>query len=81
MANVQILEYLRAQGQSRDVEIAAALGLDLAAVRGDLDQIAAQGKIFCCRVTRFEAGRPIEEIQCRISGYIPKAAPGPKPKR
>ena len=33
-----------------------------------------------CNTTRFEGKKKIEGISCRISGFIPKAAPGRKSK-
>jgi hypothetical protein len=33
-----------------------------------------------CRSIRFQDGKEIEGILCRISGYIPPAAPGRKSK-
>lgn len=76
-----ILEHLKKHGQLRDSEIATKLGLGLTKVRSSLSDLAARGQISCCNVTRFQNGKPIEEILCRVSGYVPPVAPGPKPKR
>ena len=76
-----ILEHLKKHGQLRDSEIAAKLGLGLTKVRSSLSDLAARGQISCCNVTRFQNGKPVEEILCRVSGYVPPVAPGPKPKR
>ena len=75
-----VFEHIKQKGQVRDAEIATALGLGLAKVRSTLTDLAARGQIFCCRVTRFADGKPVEEILCRVSGYIPPASPGRKPK-
>jgi len=76
-----ILEHIKRHGQVRDAEIAAALGLGLTKVRSSLSDLSATGQISCCNVTRFQNGKSVEEILCRVSGYIPPAAPGRKPKR
>ena len=76
-----ILEHIKKHGQLLDSEIAVALGLGLTKVRSSLSDLAARGQISCCNVTRFQQGRPVEEILCRVSGYVPPAAPGRKPKR
>lgn len=81
MSASPILNHLRKHGQLRDSEIAVALGLRLASVRSSLSDLAAQGQISCCNVTSFQQGQPVEEVLCRVSGYIPPAAPGRKPKR
>ena len=76
-----IFEHIKKHGQVCDAEIATALGLGLTKVRSSLSDLSARGQISCCSVTRFKNGQPIEEILCRVSGYIPPAAPGRKPKR
>ncbi len=75
-----VFEYIKKHGQVRDSEIAAALKLSTAKVREALDELIASGQVFSCDLTRYENGKPIQEILCRISGYIPPAAPGRKPK-
>ena len=76
-----IFEHIKKRGQVCDAEIAAALGLGLTKVRSSLSDLSATGQISCCNVTRFEDGKSVEEILCRVSGYVPPAAPGRKPKR
>ena len=76
-----IFEHIKKHGQVRDAEIAMALGLGLTKVRSSLSDLSAAGQISCCSVTRFQDGKPVEEILCRVSGYTPPAAPGRKPKR
>ena len=71
MDDTPIFEHIRQQGQVRDADIAAALGLGIARVRNAIDGLAARGRIFCCRVTRFDNGKRIDEVLCRVSGYIP----------
>jgi predicted ArsR family transcriptional regulator len=79
MSASPIFELIKKHGQVRDAEIATALGLKIAKVRSSLSDLSASGQISCCSVTRYQNGKPIEEIQCRVSGYIPPAAPGRKP--
>ena len=75
-----IFEHIKKHGQVRDAEIALALGLKLTQVRNSLSDLSATGQVSCCSVTRFQDGKSVEEILCRVSGYIPPAAPGRKPK-
>jgi len=76
-----VFEHIKKHGQVCDAQIAAELGLGLSKVRNSLSDLLAQGRISCCDVTRFENGKPVGEILCRISGFIPPAAPGRKPAR
>ncbi|MDA8094228.1 MAG: ArsR family transcriptional regulator [Betaproteobacteria bacterium] len=81
MKTSPIFEHIKKHGQVCDAEIASALGLGLTEVRNSLSDLSAARQISCCSVTRFKNGNSVEEILCRISGYIPPAAPGRKPKR
>lgn len=76
----EILQYLKKHGDQLDKEIALATGISLANVRLHLSTLAAKGEIMVCRSIRFEKGKEIEGIRCRLAGYIPPAAPGRKPK-
>lgn len=80
MSTSSILQHIKKHGQIRDADIAHALGLGLGIVRTSLDDLSAQGQIACCNVTRYTEGKPVHEILCRLSGYVPPAAPGRKPK-
>jgi DNA-binding IclR family transcriptional regulator len=75
-----ILDYLKQSGERLDSEIAAATGLSLANVRSGVNDLRARGAIMVCRSIRYQNGKELEGILCRISGYIPQAAPGRKPK-
>lgn len=75
-----ILKYLKTHGEQADTEIAAAIGVSLANVRIQLAELAAKGEVMACHSTRFEKGKKIEGIKCRLAGYIPPAAPGRKSK-
>ena len=76
----EILECLAKHGQRLDSEIAEETGVPLAKVRERLAKLAASGEIITCNLTRFDKGKRIEAVQCRISGYIPPLAPGRKAK-
>jgi DNA-binding IclR family transcriptional regulator len=76
----EILQYLKIHGERLDAEIAHAVGLTVANVRKQLVELAAQGEIMYYQSTRFENGKKIEGIRCRVSGYVPPAAPGRKSK-
>lgn len=79
MSASPIFEHIKKHGQVCDADIASALGLRLAKVRSSLSDLSASGQIACCNVTRYQDGKPIEEILCRVSGYIPPVSPGRKP--
>ena len=79
MHAMHILQYLHKHGQVLDSEIATATGIPLPTVRTSLLELSAQGEISRCSVTRFNDGKPIEGILCRIAGTIPPATPGRKP--
>jgi len=76
-----VIQYLKKHGQLLDSEIAAATDIPLEQVRISLAELSAQGEISKCSVTSFKNGKPVESIQCRISGYFPPAAPGRKPAK
>ena len=75
-----ILQYLKTHGERLDSEIAEATGLTLANARKQLVELAAQREIMVCHSTRYEKGKPIEAMKCRLAGFIPPAAPGRKSK-
>jgi len=79
MHNAPVLQHLKKHGQLLDREIAAATGIPLSQVRLSLNDLSARGEISRCSVTRYQDGKPVEGMLCRISGYIPPAAPGRKP--
>lgn len=71
-----ILQYLKHNGEQLDMDLARALRLPLDAVRADIQTLSAKGAVTSCFVTRYHAGKRIEGWTCRVSGYIPPAAPG-----
>jgi predicted ArsR family transcriptional regulator len=74
-----ILHYLKKHGQLLDSEIATGTGIPLAAIRTSLSELSAQGEISRCSVTRYNNGKPVEGMLCRIAGFIPRPSPGRKP--
>lgn len=79
MDTAPVLQYLKKHGQQLDSEIAAATGIPLQQVRICLSDLSVRGEISRCHVTRFNDGKPVEGMLCRVSGFIPPAAPGRKP--
>jgi predicted ArsR family transcriptional regulator len=77
---IQILQCLKKHGQRLDSEIASEMGLPIASVRQQLARLAATGAIVTCNLSRFEHGKRIDAMQCRVSGYFPPASPGRKAK-
>jgi DNA-binding IclR family transcriptional regulator len=75
-----ILDYLKNTGEQLDSEIATATGLSLANVRSGVSDLQARGAIMVCKSIRYKDGKEINGLLCRVSGYIPPAAPGRKPK-
>ena len=76
----EILQYLKTHGESLDTEIAAAVGISLAKVRIQLTELTAKGEVMSCHTTKFDKGKKIEGMSCRLAGFIPPAAPGRKSK-
>jgi len=77
---IEILQCLKKYGQRLDSEIASEMGIPIASVRQKIAALAATGAIVTCNLTRFEHGKKIDALQCRVSGYFPPAAPGRKAK-
>lgn len=80
MPTIQILQFLKTHGEKLDTEIAYATGMPLAKTRLYLADLAAKREIMVCDSIRFEKGREIKGISCRLSGFTPKAKPGAKSK-
>ena len=76
----EILQYLKTHGERLDSEIADAVGISVVKVRLHIAELAGKGDVMTCHSIRFEKGKKIEGIRCRLSGYIPPAAPGRKSK-
>jgi len=76
----KIHQYLKERGEQLDSEIAAATRIPLADLRLYLTEMSKRGDIIVCHSTRFIKGKKTEGMLCRVSGYIPAASPGRKPK-
>ena len=76
----RILQHLKLHGEQLDADIAAAIGLSVAKVRAYVGELSAKGDVIVCRSIRYQQGKPIEGVLCRLSGYTPPAAPGRKAK-
>jgi len=73
-----VLDYLKKHGQKLDREIAKSTGISLKEVHDSIAELETNKAVSSCSVTNFENGVAIEGRLCRISGYIPPAAPGRK---
>jgi len=76
----ETLQCLKKHGQRLDMEIVRELRLPLAIVRQHLTALAERREAIVCKTIQFENGRQFEAWQGRVSGFIPPAAPGRKPK-
>ena len=79
-AVVETLQCLKKYGQRLDSEIAKETGVPRATVRQHLVALVGTGAVIMCNLTRFEKGERIDAWLCRVSGYVPPAAPGRKAK-
>ncbi len=79
MHTTKVLEYLKKHGQLLDFDIAAATNISLENVRASLTELSERGDISKCSVTSYVKGKAVEGFQCRLSGFIPRPAPGRKP--
>ena len=78
MQSTTILQYMKKHGQKLDREIALDTGIALPQVRLAISKLQSIKAVFSCSVINYEGGLAVEGILCRISGYIPPAAPGRK---
>ncbi|MDO8413990.1 MAG: ArsR family transcriptional regulator [Gallionellaceae bacterium] len=76
----KILQYLEKHGERLDKDIAVATGISLANARLLLSDLAAKGEVVSCYSMKFEKGKKVDGISCRLAGYIPPASPGRKSK-
>jgi hypothetical protein len=77
---IETLQVLKKYGQRLDFEIAKEMGVPLATVHERMTELTDSGQAIVCKLTRFENGKKIDAWQCRVSGYMPPAAPGRKAK-
>lgn len=75
----KILQYLKTNsGERLDSAIASGTGIPLRKLHPYLSELAAKHQIVSCYLTRYENGKKIEGISCRLAGYAPPATPGRK---
>jgi hypothetical protein len=79
--NASILDYLKANGEQLDVDIATTLNIPMPQLKTLVGQLSASGELICCHVTRFIDGKKIEGISCRLSCDLPAPSRGRKPGR
>ncbi len=76
----ETLQCLKKHGQRLDLEIAREMRVPLAIVRQQLLALSERREAIVCKTIQFEKGRQFEAWQARVSGFVPPAAPGRKPK-
>lgn len=77
--NASILDFLKANGEQLDAQIAEALQMPMTLVTRHMSQLSSAGEVICCKVTRYIDGKPIEGVSCRLSCSVPPPARGRKP--
>jgi DNA-binding Lrp family transcriptional regulator len=75
----KILDYLKANGEQLDADIANALHIPMPRLKALVEQLAKSGDVICCHVTRFIEGNKIEGTSCRLSCNLPAPTRGRKP--
>ena len=65
--NVSIIDYLQANGEQMESEIAKALQLPMTQVQSHLAQLSSTGEVICCKVTKYLGGKKIEGTSYRLS--------------
>ena len=76
---VSILQYLKANGEQMDFDLAKALSIPIARLRDLVAELSLAGDVICCQVTRYINGQKIEGTSCRLSCDLPAPARGRKP--
>ncbi len=77
----KVLQYLKKNdGERLDAVIASGTGIPLGKLHACLSELAAANEIVSCYSIKFENGKRIEGISCRLAGYTPSASPGRKAK-
>ncbi|MCK7501928.1 MAG: hypothetical protein MZW92_77160 [Comamonadaceae bacterium] len=55
--NASILDFLKANGERLDAEIAEALQVPVTLVTSHVSQLSSAGEVICCKVTRYIDGQ------------------------
>ncbi len=74
----EIQQYLKKHGERSDKEIAEALGIALADLHLQLEELKDKNQVMVCHSTKYVKGKEVKAIVCRIAGFTPPAAPGRK---
>lgn len=77
--NASILQYLKTNGEGFDADIAKALHIPVGHVNKYVAELSTAGEVICCKVTKYNDGKMIEGVSCRLAGKLPTPAPGRKP--
>ena len=80
IAVTETLQCLKRYGQRLDLEIAKEMRVPLAIVRQQLTALSERREAIVCKTIQFQNGRQFEAWQGRVSGFVPPATPGRKPK-
>lgn len=75
---IEILKCLKKYGERLDSEIAEETGVPIETVRSYAATLQATGEVVTCNFTRFDNGVRSDAWLYRVSGFIPRAAPGRK---
>jgi len=62
-----VIEYLQANGEKMEAEIAKELQIPIAVLQAQLARLSSAGEVICCKVTRFAGGKKIEGVSYRLS--------------
>lgn len=74
----EMLACVRRHRERFDHEISAEYGWPIDAVRRIGAELASNGRVIACTITRFNEGDAHDASFYRIAGYMPPAAPGRK---
>ena len=77
--NASILQYLKTNGEGFDADIAKALHMPVGQVNKHVAELSNAGEVICCKVIKYNDGKMIEGVSCRLAGKLPTPAPGRKP--
>ena len=76
----ETLQCLKRYGQRLDLEIAKEMRVPLSVVRQQLTALSERREAIVCKTIQFANGKQFEAWQGRVSGFVPPASPGRKPK-
>lgn len=77
--NASILQFLKTNGEGFDADIAKALRIPIGQVNKYVSELSNAGEVICCKVTKYQDGKMVQGVTCRLAGKLPTPAPGRKP--